>query len=57
MSDSDRIRVAELNLYQEIPDESLRESLRQYSENIRNLQAQIDELSLRIEILESSQNA
>lgn len=57
MSNLDRIRVAELNLYQEIPDESLRESLRQYSENIRNLQTQIDELSLRIEILESSQNA
>jgi len=43
-----QLRVAEFDLYQEISEEGLREILRQMSENIRNLQAQKDELENRI---------
>lgn len=46
------LRVAELQLHQEIEDEGLRESMRQYAENTRNLQAQIDELQNRLLIQE-----
>ena len=46
------LRIAELELYQEIKDEGLRESLRQYAENTRNLQAQIDLLESQVELLE-----
>jgi hypothetical protein len=47
-----QLRVAEFDLYQEIEEEGLREVLRQMSENIRNLQAQKDELEERIQTLE-----
>jgi len=43
-----QLRVAEFDLYQEISEEGLREILRQMSENIRNLQAQKDDLENRI---------
>lgn len=47
-----QLRVAEFDLYQEIEEEGLREVLRQMAENIRNLQAQRDELEERIQTLE-----
>lgn len=48
------LRVAELQLHQEIEDEGLRESLRQHAENTRNLQAQIDELQAQINAIDTS---
>lgn len=48
------LRVAELQLHQEIEDEGLRESLRQHAENTRNLQAQIDELQAQINTIDTS---
>lgn len=51
-----QLRVAETELYQEIEDERLRETLRQLSQNNRNLQTQVDELLTRIEFLESQAN-
>lgn len=47
-----QLRVAEFDLYQEIEEEGLREVLRQMAENIRNLQAQKDELEERVQTLE-----
>lgn len=47
------IRVAELDLHQEIAEEALRESMRQYAENVRNLQRQLDDLIIRVELLEA----
>lgn len=43
-----QLRVAEFDLYQELPEEGLREVLRQVSENVRNLQAQKDDLESRV---------
>jgi|OM-RGC.v1.037398678 predicted nuclease with TOPRIM domain len=51
-----QLRVAETDLYQEIEDERLRETLRQLTQNNRNLQTQLDELLTRIEFLESQTN-
>jgi len=51
-----QLRVAETDLYQEIEDERLRETLRQLTQNSRNLQTQLDELLTRIEFLESQTN-
>ncbi len=51
-----QLRVAETELYQEIEDERLRETLRQLTQNNRNLQAQVDEMKARIELLESLSN-
>ncbi|MEK9985279.1 MAG: hypothetical protein VW879_11115 [Opitutae bacterium] len=50
-----QLRVAEFDLYQEIEEEGLREVLRQMAENIRNLQAQLDELEERVQTLEFDQ--
>lgn len=50
-----QLRVAEFDLYQEIGEEGLREVLRQMAENIRNLQAQRDELEERVQTLEFDQ--
>ena len=47
-----QLRVAEFDLYQEIKEEGLREVMRQMAENIRNLQAQRDELEERVQTLE-----
>ncbi len=51
-----QLRVAETELYQEIEDERLRETLRQLTQNNRNLQTQVDEMKARIELLESLSN-
>ena len=52
-----QIRVAEVDLYQDLEDDKLRETFRSMAENIRNLQAQIDEKDAQIEILESGSSS
>ena len=51
-----RIRIAELQLHQEIENEGMRESMRTYADNTRNLQQQIDLMDTRLQIIEVTNN-